>query len=167
MCRLAKGNRVFVFSSYAEDFTGVTYDEGASVLMLLDSVCVELAQVAEIAEGDAGVAYGNVNGEELAQGEGIAQMGTTDVVVVVSTVEEVVVTLSVLGHKGSSQQRKMGLVVEGDGMLFYLEAVIGTDESRGGDAGMRLSRVVAVPVIVQDSQCSANHATGGEIEILP
>ena len=132
--------------------------------MLLDVVDVELAQVGEVAEGEGGVADGNVNGKELAEGEGVAKVGGADVVIVVPTVEQVVVTLSVLRHEGGSKQGQVCLIVERKGLTLDSETVVGTDEDGSRKIGSCLSRIVSVAIIVKEAQRSSYHPTCSKVE---
>ena len=131
---------------------------------MLDVVDVELAQVGEVIEGEGGVADGNVNGKELAEGEGVAKVGGADVVIVVSTVEQVVVTLSVLRHKGGSKQGQVCLIVEGKGLTFDSKTIVGTDEDGSRKIGSCLSRIVSVAIVIEKAQRSSYHPTCSEVE---
>ena len=109
-------------------FPDITNDERAGVLVLLDVIDMELTKVGEVTEGEGGVTDGNVNGKELAEGEGVAKVGGAYVVIVVPTVEQVVVALSVLRHEGGAEQGKMSLIVECKMLTLDSETVVGTEE---------------------------------------
>lgn len=145
-------------------FSDITNDKRTAVLVLLDVIDVELAQVGEVTEGEGGVADGNVNGKELAEREGVAEVGGAYVVIVVPTVEQVVVTLSVLRHEGGSKQGQVCLIVEGKMLTLDSETVVGTDEDGSRKIGSRLSRIVSVAIVIEEAQRSAYHPTCSEVE---
>ena len=112
-------------------FPDITNDKRAGVLVLLDVVDVELAQ--------------------LAEREGVAEVGGAYVVVVVSTIEQVVVTLSVLRHEGGSKQGQVCLIVERKGLTLDSETVVGTDEDGSRKIGSCLSRIVSVAIVIEEA----------------
>ena len=146
------------------DVSDIADDERTAILVLLESIGVELTQVGEVTEGEGGVADGNVNGKELTKGEGVARVCCPYVMVVVATVEDVVITLSVLRHKGCTKQGQMGLIVKSESLTLNLEAIVGTDEGGKCDACMRLSRIVAVSVVIEESQIAASKTASREVE---
>ena len=86
------------------DLSDVANDESAVVLVLANAIGIQLAQVAEVAHGEAGMTDGEIKEQLLSQAEGVARVGAAQVVVEVTTVEDVVVALSILGHEGETQK---------------------------------------------------------------
>ena len=148
-------------------FADIADDERAAVLVLLDAVGLQLAQVTEVAHAQPGAADGDVDGERLAQGEGVARMCGPEIVVVVATVEEVVVTLSILRHESHTEQGQVGLVVEGERLLADVEAVVGAQGGGQAQVGPCLGGVVSIPVIIKEADIAASHAHSRKVEPLP
>ena len=143
----------------------IAYDEGTAILMLLDAVDLKLAQVGKIAKRKSNTTNGNVECQQLTQREGIAKVCSTNIVVVVPPIEDVVITLSVLGHEGCTEEGQVCLIMQTKCLAFNLEAIVGTNKGREGYSNTCLSRIVAVSVVIEKAQIASCETTCCKVEI--
>ena len=100
-------------------------EEGVGVAVVFQLVDVALANVAEVAHAQGGLAEGEVEGEEVAAAEGIEGMREADVVVVGAKGEQFVITLVVVGAEHETYEGKVELIAGGQGLAPQMEIVSG------------------------------------------
>ena len=126
----------------------------------VDAALPDVAQVAG-AEGKAG--DGEVQGEEMAHGRGIARMGEAHVAVVVAQ-RHFIVGLSVARREHGAQERQAGLVACGERHLPDAEGIDGHHCRPEVQLGLRLHRVVGVAVVVDGSYTRVDFRPGHETQ---
>lgn len=142
-----------------------TDDESMRVLVILQVVGAHLSEVTEITYSENGMEEREVEREQLMELQCVERRGTHDVMVVVASGENLVVTLSVGRRESQSYKRQTDFILQCKGMRRLAEVPSGYSRWSYGERETCLCGIVAVARVVHSSDSAVNYSSETQMEL--